>query len=125
MDQQFLAGLGNYLRFEILFAAGLHPDRRAAELDDSTLALLARQIRALARRAYLTAGETAPKPWVRARRAAGLPRRACRHLVFEREEEPCASCGTRIQRVDYSGRRLYFCPSCQPAPGAAPPRHGS
>lgn len=116
MDQQFLAGLGNYLRSEILFAARVHPDRRAGDLDDATLAELCRQIRALARRAYLTAGETAPKAWVRARRAAGLPRRACRHLVFEREEEPCAACGTPIRRMNYSGRRLYFCPNCQPAP---------
>lgn len=121
MDQQFLAGLGNYLRSEILFAAGVHPDRRAGDLDDSTLALLARQIRALARRAYLTAGETAPKAWVQARRAAGLPRRACRHLVFEREEEPCATCGTSIRRIDYSGRRLYLCPNCQPAPLSSNP----
>lgn len=116
MDQQFLAGLGNYLRSEILFTACLHPDRRADDLDDTELARLARQIRALARRAYLTAGETAPKAWVRARQVAGLPRRACRHLVFERDEEPCATCGTGIRRIDYSGRRLYFCPSCQPAP---------
>ncbi|MCC5887706.1 MAG: endonuclease VIII [Gammaproteobacteria bacterium] len=114
MDQQFLAGLGNYLRSEILFAARLHPDRRAGDLDDDALALLARQIRALARRAYLTAGETAPKAWVRARQAAGLPRRACRHLVFERDEEPCPACGTEIRRMDCSGRRLYFCPRCQP-----------
>ncbi len=116
MDQQFLAGLGNYLRSEILFAAGVHPDRRAGDLDDATIALLARQIPAMARRAYLTAGETAPKAWVRARKAAGRPHRACRHLVFEREEEPCAACGTSIRRVDYSGRRLYLCPTCQPEP---------
>lgn len=125
MDQQFLAGLGNYLRSEILFSAGVHPDRRVGELDDATVALLARQIRALARRAYLTAGETAPKAWVRARKAAGLPRRACRHLVFERDEEPCATCGTGIRRIDCSGRRLYFCPNCQPAPTATMTRETS
>lgn len=118
MDQQFLAGLGNYLRSEILFTAGVHPDQRAGDLDDATLTLLARQIRALARRAYLTGGETAPKAWVRARKAAGLPRRACRHLVFEREEEPCATCGARIRRVEYGSRRLYLCPDCQPKPTA-------
>lgn len=116
MDQHFLAGLGNYLRSEILFAARVHPDRRAGDLDDADLARLARQIRALSRRAYLTAGETAPKAWVKARQAAGLPRRACRHLVFERDDEPCATCDTPIRRIAYTGRRLYFCPRCQPAP---------
>lgn len=115
MDQGFLAGLGNYLRSEILFAAGVHPDQRARDLDDAHLAHLCRQIRALARRAYLTAGETAPKGWVRARQALGLPRRACRHLVFERDDEPCPRCGAGIRRLDCAGRRLYLCGSCQPA----------
>ncbi len=115
MDQRFLAGLGNYLRSEILFTAGVHPDLRADDLDDATLARLTRQIRSLAQRAYRTGGETAPKAWVRQRAALGLPRRACRHLVFERDDEPCAACGTLVRRMDYAGRRLYFCPRCQPA----------
>lgn len=119
MDQSFLAGLGNYLRSEVLFTAGVHPDLRADDLDDVALARLSRQIRALARRAYLTGGETAPKAFVRQRAAAGLPRRACRHLVFERDEEPCPSCGTLIRRMDCAGRRLYFCPRCQPAAAGA------
>ncbi|HSG90412.1 MAG TPA: endonuclease VIII [Pseudomonadales bacterium] len=116
MDQSFLAGLGNYLRSEILFAARVHPAARPRDLDDAALARLCREIRALARRAYRTRGETAPKAWVRARAAQGLPRRACRHLVFERAEEPCAACGTAIRRLTVASRRLYLCPACQPEP---------
>lgn len=118
MDQSFLAGLGNYLRSEILFAARVHPARRPLDLDDADLRELCRQIRALARRAYRTKGETAPKAWVRARAAQGLPRRACRHLVFERDEEPCPVCATAIRRTEVAGRRLYLCPACQPEPRA-------
>jgi endonuclease-8 len=116
MDQTFLAGLGNYLRSEILYTAGVHPDARACDLDDETLGALSRAIRALAFRAYRTRGETATKAWVRARRAAGHPRRASRHWVFEREEEPCPRCGTTILRREVASRRLYLCPRCQPAP---------
>ena len=125
MDQSFLAGLGNYLRSEILFAARLHPAERPRDLGDAALLSLARQIRALARRAYRTRGETAPKPWVRARAAQGLPRRACRHLVFERDEEPCAECGSRIRREMIAGRRLYLCPLCQPLPASAATASGA
>jgi endonuclease-8 len=116
MDQGFLAGLGNYLRSEILFAARLHPARRAADLSEAELGDLTRAIRRIAFRAYAHRGETAPKAFVRARKARGLRRRACRHWVFEREEEPCPECGEAIRRREIAGRRLYLCPRCQRAP---------
>jgi endonuclease-8 len=116
MDQTFLAGLGNYLRTEILFAARLHHALRPADLREEQLGELSRQIRRLAQRAYVTKGETATRDFVRARRRQGLPRRASRHWIFEREEEPCPACATPIRRETVDGRRLYVCPSCQPAP---------
>ncbi|MEE2891293.1 MAG: endonuclease VIII [Pseudomonadota bacterium] len=116
MDQHFLAGLGNYLRTEILFAARIHPHRRPMDLADSELGELARQIRRMAFRAYETKGETATRAFVSARKRQGLPRRACRHWVFEREEEPCPVCGTKIRRETVDGRRLYLCPNCQRVP---------
>ncbi|RTZ71890.1 MAG: endonuclease VIII [Gammaproteobacteria bacterium] len=36
-DQSFVAGLGNYLRCEILFVAGLHPNQRPCDLDELQL----------------------------------------------------------------------------------------
>lgn len=41
LDQAFLAGLGNYLRVEILWQVGLSGKRKAAELSDSQLDALA------------------------------------------------------------------------------------
>lgn len=116
MDQTFLAGLGNYLRTEILYAARLHHARRPMDLDEEQLGELSRQIRRIAQRAYATKGETATAAFVRARKREGLPRRACRHWIFEREEEPCPACGTSVRRDTVDGRRLYVCPACQPAP---------
>ena len=116
MDQAFLAGLGNYLRTEILYAARVHHALRPMDLDEAQLGELSRQIRRLARRAYETKGETATRDFVRARKRQGLPRRACRHWIFEREEEPCPTCATPIRRETVDGRRLYVCPACQPAP---------
>ena len=65
MHQPFVAGLGNYLRSEILFAARLHPARRAGDLDPAAAGRLSRAMTRLAERAYRTGGETAPKSWVR------------------------------------------------------------
>lgn len=41
LDQAFLAGLGNYLRVEIIWQVGLSGKRKAAELSDSQLDALA------------------------------------------------------------------------------------
>src|SRR3546814_3441858 len=43
LDQGFLAGMGNYLRSEVLFAANLLPQRRPRDLDAGERAALARE----------------------------------------------------------------------------------
>lgn len=105
LDQGFLAGLGNYLRSEILFRAGLHPKLRPMDLQPESKARLARETLKICRRSYETGGVTLEDS---TRRAAGE-----RFWVFARALRPCYVCKTRIQRENFSGRRLYFCPTCQ------------
>jgi endonuclease-8 len=52
LDQGFLAGIGNYLRSEILFAACLHPAGKPRELAAKTRNRLARQTRKIAQWAF-------------------------------------------------------------------------
>ena len=33
--------------------------------------------------------------------------------VYEREDEPCVRCGTKIKRIVQGGRSTYYCPKCQ------------
>ena len=40
LDQHFIAGLGNYLRSEILFDARLHPERKLSDLTNRERASL-------------------------------------------------------------------------------------
>ena len=115
LDQRFIAGIGNYLRSEILFYSGLHYDTRPIHLSASKLELLARQTLAVTKRAYHTGGITNGRAQIAARRADGETRRRnLRHAVFDRAARPCERCGNTIQRVDIDFRRLYFCPGCQP-----------
>ena len=58
LDQGFLAGLGNYLRSDILHATGLRHTMRPAELSDDALEPLARAILELPRQSLRTAGTT-------------------------------------------------------------------
>lgn len=115
LDQGFVAGIGNYLRSEILFVAGIHPARRPRDLSDDERHALARAIRRVSRRSYRSAGITNDLERARELRARGLSRSAYRHHVFGRAGERCWSCGGVIESSTRGGRRLFVCPSCQPA----------
>lgn len=114
LDQGFVAGLGNYLRSDILFAAHLHADLRPRDLGAAQRAALARAILALARRSYRTGGITDDATRVRAAMRAGVPRDEYRFQVYGRDGLPCRVCGTPIVRTDRGGRGIYECPNCQP-----------
>lgn len=113
LDQQFVAGLGNYLRSEILFTAGLSPSLRPTDLDRDAQRLLARKINLVTRRAYRTGGITADAATASAAKRAGEARRRFRHYVFSRAGQPCRHCETPVVKRELAGRRLYLCPSCQ------------
>jgi endonuclease-8 len=115
LDQSFLAGLGNYLRSEILHVARLRHTRRADALPAATLATLARATLVLPRQSLATGGITNDRRLARSLRARGEPFERYRFRVYAREGRPCHACGTRIRRVDVAGRGVYFCPRCQPA----------
>jgi endonuclease VIII len=118
LDQGFLAGVGNYLRSEILFVARLHPDKRPVELTRAEISRLARAALSITRRAYRRRGITNAAAHVRRLRAAGATYAQYRHFVFDRRDADCHVCAGRrtvVRRV-HSGRQLYFCTNCQPAP---------
>jgi endonuclease-8 len=117
LDQGFLAGIGNYLRSEILFVARLHPDQRLGALDRAARQRLARAALAITRRAYRTGGVTNAPSIARRLKRAGVPYGAYRHYAFDRDGG-CYECDTPIRRVLHAGRQLYLCDGCQPAVNA-------
>ena len=119
LDQRCFAGLGNYLRSEILHAAGIHPDDRPCDLTDEHLRGWATAIKEITQRAYEQNGVTVPDAVAQSSKARGEPRRTWRHAVFCRNDRPCLSCGDLVLRKRYAGRRLDYCPSCQPSRRAA------
>ena len=113
LDQGFVAGLGNYLRSEILHAVSLHPATRPVELTRGQVGALARATLALTRRSYDTGGVTNAPSRVRALRGAGSSRAQYRFAVFGRAGLDCYSCGGNIRRMEVGSRRLYLCDGCQ------------
>lgn len=111
LDQGFLAGMGNYLRSEVLFEAGLDAARTPATLSASERRRLAGALLAVPVRSYRTRG-IAPASRMRADYTTDTPE-GFRFRVFDREGQPCDTCGAAVRRSEAAGRRLYFCPSCQ------------
>ena len=114
LDQAFLAGLGNYLRSEILFAAGIHPSRKARELTKGQIGKLARATLEISQRSYALQGVTIPERRYKALKKQGLSYGKARFFVFSRARQPCHICSTQIERSVANSRRIYVCGYCQP-----------
>jgi len=127
LNQQIIAGLGNYLRAEILFACRINPWTKVSALTAPELECLSRMAPQLTRRSY-RAGATARKPdRERMSRDPTLvyqPGReyGTRHMVFRRTNLPCLRCGNPIRQLrqvtqsnneEERDRIIYFCERCQ------------
>ncbi|MFH5834139.1 endonuclease VIII [Halalkalibaculum sp. DA384] len=113
LDQSFLSGLGNYLRAEVMFVSGVHPDLKLRDCTDQQKRQMAEASVELARRSYETKGVTTDPQIVQALKREGKSRSDYRHFVYNREGEHCYRCGTKIEVNKTGGRKLYFCPQCQ------------
>jgi formamidopyrimidine-DNA glycosylase len=110
LDQQFIAGIGNIYADEALFAAGIHPQRKANSLSMEEV----RRLHAAIRQVLVAAiehGGTTVDDYRQADGSAGWYQNELR--VFRRAEEPCPRCGTTIRRIVLGGRSTHFCPVCQ------------
>lgn len=118
LDQHFLAGLGNYLRSEILFVARVNPQYRPVDCTLTQLRALAAAALAVSKQSYQTGGITNDLALVEQLKSEGVCRRNYRHWVFNRAGQLCHICGTPIIKALTSGRRYYYCSQCQqPATG--------
>jgi len=112
-DQSFLAGLGNYLRCEILFVVGLHPALRPCDCSNEKLAMLADTIINLTQQSYVTAGITNDMKRAQSLKQRGADFEQYRFHVFRRAGKPCYQCGEVINKIQAGGQACYLCPRCQ------------
>jgi formamidopyrimidine-DNA glycosylase len=112
LNQEFLAGLGNIYADEALFAARLHPLRKADSLTDDEQARLYEAIRTVLKQAIASRGTTLDdRGYTDANgRAGGYQDRIA---VYGRSGELCPRCRIPIERIVIGGRSAHFCPHCQ------------
>lgn len=127
LNQEIVAGLGNYLRAEVLFACKINPWKTVNQLNANELSCLLRAVPKLSRRSYIS-GATARR--IDRERMKGEPslvyqpgrEYGTRHMVFRRTNLPCLRCGHAIKQLrqvthsigdEERDRIVYFCSKCQ------------
>ncbi|MFC7063043.1 endonuclease VIII [Halobacillus seohaensis] len=113
LDQAFIAGIGNYLRSEILFVSGIHPELRPIDCTVEQLEKAARTSIDLMWRSYQNGGITNNLELVQRLKDLGVAHDQYRYWVFNREGQPCRMDGTEIIKIMAGSRRCYYCPTCQ------------
>ena len=111
LDQSVVAGLGNIYVDEVLFAAGVHPARKAYTLGPEEIEAVHAAIRDILGRAIELRGTTFDSY----HDAFGESGKFQHQLkVFTHAGEPCPVCGSIISKSRVAGRGTYTCPICQP-----------
>lgn len=118
MNQEVMAGIGNILKSEILFACSLHPARSAASLSEHEVTELIETSLLLIRRSYELNGFDLAFLTPELRRATHRI-----GFVYGRSGQICLRCGNRIAMVRQGARErmTFYCPYCQPLDPASPP----
>lgn len=110
MNARVVSGVGNIYANEALFAAGIHPQRRADRVSLKRYQLLAHATKRILT-AAIQAGGTTLKDFQRADGQPGYFRHSLK--VYGREGELCPRCGASIRRKVAQGRSSFYCPRCQ------------
>ena len=99
-DQSAMAGIGNIYADEILFQAGLHPEKSVSDLSGKQIKELYNKMKEVLE----TAIDHDAVP-------GDLP---SDYLITHRKEgDDCPRCGGEIEKITISGRSSYVCPQCQ------------
>jgi formamidopyrimidine-DNA glycosylase len=110
MDQKAVSGIGNIYACEILYAAGIHPERPAATLTGKDWVKIFRNAKNLLQKAIEKRG-TSISDWRDLYGCKGENQYELK--AYGREGEECIRCGGMISRIKQGGRSTFYCPGCQ------------
>jgi formamidopyrimidine-DNA glycosylase len=112
LDQSVVAGIGNVYRAEALYLMGIHPKTRGDRLDADTLermwTLMQELLRDGVKRNRIVTRTKDELPRGRIARADAL-------YAYKRAGMPCRRCEDEIARTEIANRKIWWCPTCQPA----------
>ncbi|MEA2113019.1 MAG: DNA-formamidopyrimidine glycosylase [Patescibacteria group bacterium] len=110
LDQKWIAGVGNIYRSEILFEAGIAPERLVKDLKGEERKKLYQAMRKVLRKSVKMRGTST----VDYRDTSGEKGGFQNFLkVYGREGEKCLKCKGRVERLKLSQRSVFWCRKCQ------------
>ncbi|MGE5542919.1 MAG: Fpg/Nei family DNA glycosylase [Bacillota bacterium] len=107
MDQRCIAGIGNVYIQDILFKAGLHPDRPVPSISEVEMKSLYTAVVDVLSSSARVGGLAYEKDLY------GRPGGFKAFLVGYREGKPCPVCGSSIIKIKTGSTSSFVCPSCQ------------
>lgn len=108
MDQSVIAGIGNIYSDEILWRAGVHPERKVSNIKESELKLIFRAIKETLIKGIDFGGDSMSDY----RKIDGLPGKfQLHHQAYRRTGQKCRgkNCKGVIERKIVNGRSAHFC----------------
>ena len=110
LNQKVIAGIGNIYADESLFAAGIHPLAKGADIPAEQLEILLKEVQSVLRRAIRENGSS-----IRDYRDSGGNSGAFQNKfkVYGRKGAPCVQCGADLETKKVAGRTSVFCSHCQ------------
>lgn len=110
MDQSVVAGIGNYLRAELLFSCGIDPWRNVTDISSQEYVRLCEESARISRQSYSSQGASI-KTYRDVNGSTGTSQFSFK--VYARSKCPK---GHEINNErDGGGRMVHWCPQCQPA----------
>jgi formamidopyrimidine-DNA glycosylase len=112
MNQKFVAGLGNIYCSEILYDAGIHPQKKSKALKENDMIKLINSTKKILNKAIKLGGTTI-KNFIVSDEKIGYFKSKLK--VYGRFNQECLRClGERkILKIKQSGRSSFFCSNCQ------------
>ncbi len=112
VDQKVIAGVGNIYADEALFLAKINPTRGTKTLNDEEVENLLAAIKQVLNEGIEHRGTTIDSY----RDLLGKEGSHQNFLrVYGKRDQPCPNCGAKIEYMEISGRRTFYCPVGQPA----------
>ncbi len=110
LDQSCVVGIGNIYSSEILFQAGVRPQRVSRLLSLAECDKIVEATKLILAMAIQSGGSTIQSY----KNAEGKPGDYAQNFkVYGRNGLSCLSCSKKIRKENMSGRSTYWCPRCQ------------
>ena len=110
LDQRIIAGIGNIYANEILFRAGIRPEKKVSNIKFKSLKLIINSAKEILLQS-INKGGTTIKDHKQPDGKLGYFKQNLQ--VYGRDDQKCRKCSNNIKLIVISNRSTFFCSKCQ------------